>query len=264
MSGAGPLAGRTALVTGGSSGIGLATAIRLAGDGATVVVVARGEEALAAAVKRIADETEASAIAVAADLSSGPGVEAGLAAIAVAAPPVDILVNVAGSAPGGSITELGDEGWALAIDLKLLGFIRTIRGLLPGMTDRGFGRIVNVAGNAGRQPEGWLVTAGVVNAAVIALTRAVAAEAAAHGVTVNAVCPGPTDTRRWPGLKAAYQKVHGVDAETAEATLLSLIPAGRVATPDEIAGVIAFLVSPAAAHIVGQSLTVDGGQVLAP
>jgi NAD(P)-dependent dehydrogenase (short-subunit alcohol dehydrogenase family) len=259
----GPFAALTALVTGASSGIGRATALRLAQDGLKVILVARTLEMLSAVVDEIGATTGSQALAVPADLSTAAGVDAGLRDIAAATDHVDILINVAGSAPGGSITDVSDEAWASAIDLKLLGDIRLIRALLPGMTSRGYGRIVNVAGNAGRQPEGWLVTGGVINAAVIALTRAVAGDAAAHGVTVNCVCPGPTDTRRWPGLQAAYARVQGVDAHTAEQDLLRLIPDGRVASPNEIAGVIAFLVSPDAAHIVGQSIVVDGGQVLA-
>lgn len=256
----GPLAGRTALVTGASNGIGRATALRLAADGARIVLVARTEEPLATVAAEIA-AAGGEGVPVPGDLSTAAGADATLADVARRAGPVDILVNVAGAAPGGTILEVDDTAWATAIDLKLLGYIRLSRGLLPGMIERGWGRVVNVAGNAGRQPDGWLVTAGVVNAAVIALTRAVAGDVARHGVTVNCVCPGPTDTRRWAGLRATYAKRNGLDDDTASRDLLGLIPDGRVATAEEVAAAVAFFASPEAGHIVGQALVVDGGQV---
>lgn len=261
MSGrSGPLAGRTALVSGASNGIGKATALRLAADGARVVLVARTAEPLDAVATEIG-AAGGSAVAVPGDLATAAGTAQAVADVARLAGPVDILVNVAGAAPGGTILEVDDAGWATAIDLKLLGYIRLTRALLPGMIERGWGRIVNVAGNAGRQPDGWLVTAGVVNAAVIALTRAVAGDVARHGVTVNCICPGPTDTRRWSGLRATYAKRNGLDEETATRDLLGLIPAGKIATAEEIAAAIGFFASPDAGHIVGQALVVDGGQV---
>jgi NAD(P)-dependent dehydrogenase (short-subunit alcohol dehydrogenase family) len=256
--------GRTALVTGGSSGIGFATAQALTAEGATVVLVARDQDRLDAAAGRIAEATGRSPHTVAADLTTISGVEGAVASSIDAVGRIDLLVNVAGSAPGGSITALSDTAWATAIDLKLLGFIRTIRLLLPGMMERGSGRIVNIAGNAGRQPEGWLVTGSVINAAVIALTKAVSSEAARHGVTVNCICPGPTDTGRWPGLQKAYAGLRGVDIVQAETELLALIPDGRVTRPEEVAALVTYLMAPEAAHIVGQSIVIDGGQVLGP
>lgn len=257
------LEGRTALVTGGSSGIGRATGMALAGAGADVLLVARDLTKLQATAAEIGSATGRTVHVVSADLTSASGVESGIGEALAMAGQIDLLVNVAGSAPGGSITALPDAAWSTAIDLKLLGFIRTTRLLLPGMMERGFGRIVNIAGNAGRQPEGWLVTSGVINAAVIALTKAVSAEAVRHGVNVNCICPGPTDTGRWPGLQKAYAALRSVDLAVAETELLSLIPDGRITRPDEIANLVVYLVGPNSAHIVGQSIVVDGGQVLA-
>jgi len=254
---------KTAFVTGASKGIGLAIARALSESGCEVAMCARNADALTTAARAVSAETGGKVHVVAADLSTVEGVEQAVLSANDQLRRVDILVNVAGAAPPGTVDQLTDQQWDTAIDLKLRGFIRLTRAFLPGMVERGYGRIVNVAGNAGKQPDGWLVTAGVVNAALMALTKAVGTSVASTGVTVNAVCPGPTDTDRWAGMQKAYASLHGVTEDEARSRILDAIPAGRIATPEDVAYAVAFFASPSAGHITGESLMVDGGQVKA-
>lgn len=254
-------ASHTALITGGSKGIGKATGHALAKAGVTVGLSARDPEALEAAAQEIRDATGGRVEIIPADLSTAEGVAEAVRVANEKLDHVDILVNVAGAAPPGTVEELTDEQWDVAIDLKFRGYVRLMRALLPGMKERGFGRVINVAGNAGKQPGGWLVSSGTVNAAIMALTRAVGSSIAASGVTVNAVCPGPTATDRWDGMQKVYAETFNKTPEQAAEELVSGIPAGRVATSEEIAHSIAFFASEEARHITGESLMVDGGQV---
>lgn len=255
------LTGRTALVTGGSKGIGLACGHMLSSMGVRVALCARDAEALETAAAEVRAATGGDVVVVPADLSTATGVADAVRIAEELLGQVDVLVNVAGAAPPGTIDELTDAQWDTAIELKLRGYIRLIRALLPGMVSRGFGRIVNVAGNAGKQPEGWIVTAGTVNAAVMALTKAVGTSVAASGVTVNAVCPGPTETARWAGMQNAHAGLHGLDIDASRQRILAGIPSGRISTTDEVAYAVAFFASDQARHITGESLMVDGGQV---
>jgi len=251
----------TALVTGGSRGIGLAVAKRLASGGTRVALCARDEDNLIRAAEDVSGSTGQKVEIVAADLSSAAGTDAAVQEAGQKLGQVDVLVNVAGSAPAGTIDRLTDEQWDVALDLKLRGYIRLMRAVLPAMIERRFGRIVNIAGNAGKQPEGWLVTSGVVNAAVLALTKAVATSIAETGVTVNAVCPGPTETTRWAGMQKAYAELNGVSEDEARDRILAHIPAGRIATPEEVAYGVAFFAAREAGHITGEALMIDGGHV---
>lgn len=255
------LKGRTALVTGGSKGIGLACGHALAGMGARVALCARDADALEAAAAKVREATGAEVVVVPADLSTAEGAERAVELATELLGQIDVLVNNAGAAPPGTIDKLTDEQWDVAIELKLRGYIRLIRGALPGMVERGFGRIINIAGTAGKQPDGWLITAGTVNAAVMALTKAVATSTASTGVTVNAVCPGPTETDRWAGMQNAHAGMFGGDVDSSRSQILSAIPSGRPSTPQEVAYAAAFFAGEAATNITGQSLMVDGGLV---
>jgi NAD(P)-dependent dehydrogenase (short-subunit alcohol dehydrogenase family) len=255
------LQNRTALVTGGSKGIGRAAGQALAQRGATVALCARDRGRLDTAAQELRDETGSDVRSVAADLATADGVAQAVQEANEQLGRVDILVNVAGAAPPGTVEQLTDEQWDVAIELKLRGYIRLMRAFLPGMKERGFGRIVNIAGNAGKQPDSWLLSSGTVNAAVMALTRAVGNGVAASGVTVNAVCPGPTETTRWAGLQKGYATLFGVSEDEAREQILGGIPAGRIATAEEVAFAVAFFASEQAGHITGESLMVDGGQV---
>lgn len=254
------LQGRTALVTGGSKGIGLASGVALASQGAKVALTSRDQGQLDAA----ADQVRAAGgevATIAADLSTAAGAQAVVDGANAALGQVDILVNAAGASPPGTIDVLTDEQWDIAIDLKFRGYIRMTRAFLPGMVERGFGRIINVAGNAGKQPGAWLITSGTINAAIMAMTRAVGNSVVAKGVTVNAVCPGPTDTDRWTGMQKVFAESFDVSPDEAHAKIVSGIPAGRVATPEEVAYAVAFFASERAGHITGDALMIDGGQV---
>ena len=173
---------------------------------------------------------------------------------------IDILVNCAGSAPPGAMQALTDDQWQQAVNLKMMGYLRAMRVAIPQMKKRGGGRIVNVAGTAGKQPDNWMVAAGAINAAVLTITRAAATELAADNIRVNAVCPGPTGTARWDGIRNAFAKYHGLDPAKAEAEILAGIPMGRVGTAGEVADLIVFLASDRSGYITGTSVEIDGGQ----
>jgi NAD(P)-dependent dehydrogenase (short-subunit alcohol dehydrogenase family) len=257
------LSGRTALVTGASKGIGLEIGRALATAGAKVLLCARDAANLEAAAAALRTETGGDVVAVPGDLSTAEGVNAVVGAVEAAAGGLDILVNNAGAAPPGTIDVLTDEQWDMAINLKFRGYVRLIRAFLPGMVERGFGRIVNVAGNAGKQPDGWIITSGTMNAAIMAMTKAVGTSVADTGVTCNAVCPGPTETDRWTGMQKAFSSLHGVEESAAQQQILAGIPAGRIATVQDVAYAVQFFAMPQAGHITGESLMVDGGQVKA-
>jgi 3-oxoacyl-[acyl-carrier protein] reductase len=259
----GELGSLTALVTGGSQGIGFAVATALAEAGAEVAICARDETRLAQAASRLEQQTGTAAHTISADLSTTDGVEYAAASAMEVLGKVDILVNNAGAAPPGGIEDLTDEQWDLAIDLKLLGYIRMTRALLTQMTDRGFGRIVNVAGGAGKQPGVTSLSNGVTNGGVYTLTKGVATAAAGQGVTVNAVCPGMTSTQRLDRIIEATAERDGAPVAQVRERLAKSIPNGEFSTPDDIAHAVMFFVSPRARQVTGQLLFVNGGAIKA-
>lgn len=243
---------RKALVTGGSRGIGAAVATRLAQDGFSVVVVGRSAAELSAVAARIGGE------AIVADLLSRDAV----AAIATAAGDVDILVNNAGAADSAPFTETDDALWDRMLELNCTQPFRLCRALVPGMVGRGFGRVVNIASTAG--VTGYLYTAAYSASkhALVGMTRALALELATKGVTVNAVCPGWTDTRIVAEASARIAEKTGRSRDAAEAALAQMSPQKRLIQPDEIAAMVASLCRDDARGINGQTLVIDGGGVM--
>jgi NAD(P)-dependent dehydrogenase (short-subunit alcohol dehydrogenase family) len=255
------LAGKRAIVTGGSRGIGLAVATALAAEGADVALVARGEEALREAAGKLAAAHGTRVLPVVADTTSRESVEAMAGQVAGVLGGIDILVNSAARpASSGSrkdLADLGDDDVRVEVETKVLGYLRCARAVAPHMIAAGWGRIVNISGlnarNAGSIP------GSIRNVAVAALTKNLADELGPHGINVTVVHPGTTVTERTPGLVAGIAAARGISEEEALASLSAGVSIGRLVDAAEVADVVAFLCSPRSVAINGDAIAAGGG-----
>jgi 3-oxoacyl-[acyl-carrier protein] reductase len=249
------LSGRRAIVTGASAGIGAATARALVVEGARVGIIARRADRL----QVIADELGDSAVMAVGDLSTAAGVESSIDACVAALGGVDILVNNAGSSPSGTIDDLTDEQWQRAFDLKVMGYVRCMRRVVPSMRAQHFGRIINVGGTAGlHATPGYALAA--LNAALVHVTRSTAEHLGPDGITVVSLHPGPTLTNRMHDLLGKAAANAGMTVEQfAEQRVGPTLPLGRVGTPEEVAQMIVVLASDVASWVTGGGLSIDGG-----
>lgn len=253
------IAGKRALVTGGSLGIGRATAAALVAEGVDVAIVARDAERLDRVARELTANGGGRAVAVAGDMSKADEVEAAVAAARAALGGIDILINNAGSAPAGAISDLDDETWYSAFDLKFMGYVRCARAVIGEMRARRWGRIVNIVGMGGRSPSAGYILGGSYNAALFNFTKALAKDCGADNVLVNAINPGATDTPRWQYLVERNSALGGRTAEQIVAKTVADIPLGKIGKPDDIADLAVFLCSERANHIAGAIVDVDGG-----
>ena len=254
------LHGRVALVTGGSKGIGKASALGLAHEGADVAICARGQELLERVAAEIAQQTGRTILPIAVDLNREEDAQRFVHTAARHFGQLDILVNCAGSSPGGSLQHLSEQDWMLSLNLKFMGYVRTTKVAIPYMQERRWGRIINVIGNDGIKPIYFELTPGAANAAGINFTLAIAEELAPYGITVNAVNPGPVDTERWWGLVRTMAREKGISEDEASVRAIRSIPLGRLCTAEEVANMVVFLASERASFVTGAAISLDGAQ----
>ena len=245
--------GKTALVTGGGRGIGRAIAERLAKDGARVVVTGR----TSLEIHEVAELLGGVAIEV--DL----GDRKALARAVEKVGPVDVLVNNAGIAESATFDHTTDEMWDRAFEVNVTAAFALCRALVPGMVERRWGRVINVASNAGRIGYAYTTAYCASKHALIGLTRALAAEIPRSGVTVNAVCPGWVDTRMSAEAASRIAGKTGRSADDATMALASMSPQRRLLDASEVAHLVASLCADEARGIHGQAIPIDGGQVMA-
>src|SRR6266508_6714018 len=230
------LDGKTALVTGGSAGIGKGIA------------------------RALARETNRRIVPIPADLSKDADarnfVEQGQRALHR----VDIMVNNAGSSPGGVIEHLSEADWEQSLQLKFMGYVRCLRYVLPIMVKQGGGRVVNLIGNDGVKHSYWEIAPGAANAAGQNLTLSLAGQYGKHNISMCAVNPGPVRTERWAGLVKAMSRDMKLSYEEADKLAPSSIPMGRIAEVEEVANLVTMLASPLMHMVNGTMIEIDGGQ----
>jgi 2-hydroxycyclohexanecarboxyl-CoA dehydrogenase len=247
------LSGKTVIVTGGGGGIGGATSRRFAEEGAKVAVFDMNLEA----AQKVADGIQSAggvAQAFKCDITSRAEVDAAVAAAEAALGPIDVLVNNAGWDVFKPFTKTVPAEWDKLIAINLTGALNMHHAVLPGMAARKSGRIVNIASDAGRVGSSGEAVYAACKGGLISFSKTIAREHARHGITVNVVCPGPTDT----ALFADYKEGAGNPEKLMEA-FTRAIPLGRIGQPDDLPGAILFFASDDAAYVTGQVLSVSGG-----
>ncbi len=257
------LTDRACIVTGGSRGIGLQVARLLVAEGARVLLIGRGEEALRTAAEQC--EGDARTVSwLACDVTDPEAGERAVAACRERFETVDVLVNCAGLSLVRSIEAVTDEEWQAMWDMHVMAPMRLMRAAVPEMAERGWGRIVNVSSSSGKRPGRRNVAYSVSKAAELSLSRAYADVYAQHGVLINAVTPGPVASELWlePGglVDQTVAARGGTRKEVLDAAAAGL-PIRRLAAPEEIASVIVFLCSEQASDVAGAAWSVDGGAV---
>jgi len=249
---------RVALVTGASRGIGRSIARRLAADGLRIVASARSEGALDELVKQLGEGH----LAVRMDVADAASIDEALATIAERAGAIDVLVNNAGIAESCPYDRTDDEAWDRMMRINALGPMRLCRALVPPMAERGWGRVVTVASNAGLVGYAYSSAYCASKHAIVGYQRALALEVAKAGVTVNAVCPGWVDTEMAARAVANIASKTGRSEGDAKKALTRMSPQGRMTQPEEVAALVAMLCTEEAGNIHGQAIAIDGGQVM--
>ncbi len=253
------LQGKVAIVTGGSKGIGRATALALALEGADVSICARGVEDLEDAAAEIRAETGRNVIPVRADMARLEDIQNLVSSTAAQLGGVDILVNNAVNSVAAPFMELPDEAWLNHINVKVMGYVRCAREVIPHMRRRGGGRIINIGGMAARSAGNLANSNGVTNSAVSNIAKNLSDQVAQDGILVNCIHPGITRTPRQTMLLERQARDANVSVEEAERRAVGNIPIGRMVEPEDIANLVLFLVSDKANAITGQTIAVEGG-----
>lgn len=252
------MSNRTAFVTGGAQGIGQGIATTLGADGFKVAVVDLKLEAAQATAQSIVD-AGGTALAVQADVTDTESVQAAVKTVTEELGPIEVVVNNAGWDDFMPFLATTEDFWDKVLDINFKGQLRVIQAVVPGMVERGFGRVVNIGSDAGRVGSSLEAVYSGAKGGIIAFTKTLAREVATKGVTANTVCPGPTDT---PALRT-FTANSGQDAEKVLAGMTRAVPMKRLAQPGDVAAAVAFFASDAAGYVTGQTLSVSGGLTMA-
>ena len=255
------LRGKHAVVTGGGRGIGAAIARELARLGASLTLMGRDRERLEAAAAELREALGTEVLAVPCDVADGDSVARAFAEALERQGDPHLLVNNAGQAEGARFTEMERELWDRMLAVNLTGTYLCTREVLPAMLREGWGRVVNVASTAGLKGYAGIAAYTASKHGVVGLTRALALETARHGVTVNAVCPGYTDTDMARAAEETLVRARGITAEEARKKLARTNPRGTLITPEEVASAVGWLCTPAASAMNGQAVVVAAGEL---
>ncbi|MGN7762292.1 SDR family oxidoreductase [Paenibacillus sp. 22594] len=255
------LAGKSVFVAAASKGLGLATALEFAREGAKVTIASRSLEQLESARQTIAEVTGREVAVVQMDVTRPEEIRRAIEAAVEYGGGLDVLVTNAGGPPGGGFEDMDDADWTGGYELTLMGTVRMIREALPYLRSSGSGRIVGVSSVSIKQPIGGLILSNVFRAGVSALFKTLATELAPAGILINSLAPGRIGTDRILQLDGKRAEARGISREQVEQEALVQIPAGRSGTPEEFGKAAVFLGSFANTYITGQSLLIDGGMV---
>lgn len=250
------LENKTVLVTAGSKGIGLATALGFHKCGAKVAICARSQDKLDAAAAQMPG-----CLALTGDVSQSQDIDRVVHAVTEKFGGIDILVNNAGGPPPGLFEDLADEDWDKAIELTLMSVIRATRLVLPHMRSQKWGRVINISSSGVKQPVPGLTLSNSIRMAVLGWAKTLANQVAGDNVLVNTVCPGFTNTDRVTQILEQQSIASGKSTDEVAAAIAAQIPMQRIGQPEEIANLAVFLGSEAASYITGTSIQVDGGSV---
>ncbi len=255
------LKGKRAIVCAASKGLGRASALALAREGASIAMCARRADALEQAAREIRDETGATVFAVPADVAVQADVDRLIRTALDSLGAIDVLVTNTGGPPSGPFEGIEDAAWYAAIESLLMSVVRLSRAVIPHMRARGGGRIINITSISVKQPVQGLVLSNALRAAVTGLSKTLSNELASDRILVNCVAPGYTATDRVVELTHAAAQREGIAPEVVQKRTEEKIPMRRMGTPDEFGAAVAFLASERASYLTGVTLQVDGGYI---
>jgi len=257
------LRNKVAFVAAASKGLGKAVALELAREGTRVAICARDEHRLFAARDEIRAETGQDVLAIAADVTDRSQIDSSVNKMIEQWGRWDILVCNAGGPPSGTVEDLSPDDYPSALELNLLSTINLCYAAVPHMKKQKWGRIVNITSVSAKQPIDTLVLSNTARAGVLGFSKSLSNQTASFGITVNCVCPGYTKTERVEELAQAFEKNGKGSVQDFYETIEKMIPAGRVALPEEFAAAVVFLASERASYITGTALPIDGGFIKA-
>jgi 3-oxoacyl-[acyl-carrier protein] reductase len=252
------LKNKIAIVAAASQGLGKASALALAQEGATIVICSRRQKEITDAANEIQKTTNAPVIPLVADVTKPEDIERLAAETKQRFGTVHVLINNAGGPPTGDILSLKDEDWQKGHDLTLMSMVRLTRAILPMMIQQQWGRIITITSIAAKQPINELLLSSAIRPGILGLTKVLANQYAKDNITVNTVCPGNVLTKRQEELSASRAAEKNISMEQYLKETASVIPAGRLGRPEEIGNVIAFLASEQASYVNGVNILVDG------